>query len=328
MDIDPGTVVANRYRISRPLGRGGMGEVFAAENIRTGRPVALKLLRSDSKGKSSAIARFRQEARAAGSINSDHVTQVLDVEDDPEHGVVLVFELLEGESLIDRLKRTGPIPFDELWTIVDQVWVGLAAAHKVGIIHRDLKPSNIFLEARQDGTTRVKILDFGISKLPKEMGGETLTEMGQSLGTFSFMPPEQIGKAKTVDHRADIYACATMIYQSLTGQLPYASRNILQMVELKGKTDARKLSEASGGPVDPRLESFVCRGLARDPGKRFQTANEAMSAWRDLRPRTATLDPSSSQRPGTLSPRPAYEPGAAPAPPPPGAPRDRSTAIT
>jgi serine/threonine-protein kinase len=284
-----------------------MGEVFAAENIRTGRPVAVKLLRSDSKGKSSAIARFRQEARAAGSINSDHVTQVLDVEEDPEHGVVLVFELLEGESLIDRLKRTGPIPFDELWTIVDQVWMGLADAHRVGIIHRDLKPSNIFLEARPDGTTRVKILDFGISKLPKEMGGETLTEMGQSLGTFSFMPPEQIGKAKTVDHRADIYACATMIYQSLTGQLPYASRNILQMVELKGKTDARKLSDATGGPVDARLEAFVSQGLARDPGKRFQTANEAMSAWRDLRPRTATLDPSSSQHPGVQSQRPAYE---------------------
>jgi eukaryotic-like serine/threonine-protein kinase len=317
LDIDPGTVVANRYRISRPLGRGGMGEVFAAENIRTGRPVAVKLLRSDSKGKSSAIARFRQEARAAGSINSDHVTQVLDVEEDPEHGVVLVFELLEGESLIDRLKRTGPIPFDELWTIVDQVWMGLADAHKVGIVHRDLKPSNIFLEARPDGTTRVKILDFGISKLPKEMGGETLTEMGQSLGTFSFMPPEQIGKAKTVDHRADIYACATMIYQSLTGQLPYASRNILQMVELKGKTDARKLSEASGGPVDPRLEAFVSQGLARDPAKRFQTSNEALSAWRDLRPRSATLDPSSSQRPGTLSPRPPYEtnaPSSTPAP--------------
>jgi serine/threonine-protein kinase len=143
----------------------------------------------------------------------------------------------------------------------------------------------------------VKILDFGISKLPKEMGGETLTEMGQSLGTFSFMPPEQIGKAKTVDHRADIYACATMIYQSLTGQLPYASRNILQMVELKGKTDARKLTEATGGPVDARLESFVSMGLARDPGKRWQTANDAMVAWRDLKPRHGTLDPSSSQRP-------------------------------
>jgi serine/threonine protein kinase len=284
LDLDPGTVVANRYRIFRPLGRGGMGEVFAAENIRTGRPVAIKLLRQDSKAKSSAVARFRQEARAAGSINSDHVTQVLDVEEDAEHGVVLVFELLEGESLIDRLKRTGPIPFDELCFIIEQVWMGLADAHRAGIIHRDLKPSNVFLERRPDGTTRVKILDFGISKVPKEVGGETLTEMGQSLGTFSFMPPEQIGKAKTVDHRADIYACATLIYQSLTGQLPYSARNILVMVEMKTKTDARKLSEAMQGPVDPRLEAFVSKGLSRDPAQRFPTAIDALNAWRDLRP--------------------------------------------
>jgi serine/threonine-protein kinase len=261
-----------------------MGEVFAAENIRTGRPVAIKLLRQDTKGKSSAVARFRQEARAAGSINSDHVTQVLDVEEDPEHGVVLVFELLEGESLIDRLKRTGPLPFDELWPIIEQVWLGLADAHRAGIIHRDLKPSNVFLERRPDGIMRVKILDFGISKVPKEAGGETLTEMGQSLGTFSFMPPEQIGKAKTVDHRADIYACATLIYQSLTGQLPYAARNILIMVEMKTKTDARTLADALQAAVDPRLEAFVARGLARDASKRFQTAVEALAAWRELRP--------------------------------------------
>src|SRR5689334_19944808 len=164
-----------------------MGEVFAAENIRTGRPVAIKLLRQDSKLKSSAVARFRQEARAAGSINSDHVTQVLDVEEDPEHGVVLVFELLEGDSLNDRLKRTRPIAFDELWSIIEQVWMRLVDGHRAGIIHRDLKPSNVFLERRPDGTTRVKILDFGISKVSKEVGGETLTEMGQSLGIFLFM---------------------------------------------------------------------------------------------------------------------------------------------
>ncbi|MEO7327419.1 MAG: protein kinase, partial [Minicystis sp.] len=275
--------------------------MFAAENIRTGRPVAVKLLRSDTKTKSSAVARFRQEARAAGSINSDHVTQVLDVEEDAEHGVVLVFELLEGESLIDRLKRTGPISLEELFPIIDQVWMGLADAHRVGIVHRDLKPSNVFLERRPDGTTRVKILDFGISKIPKEIGGETLTEMGQSLGTFSFMPPEQIGKAKTVDHRADIYACATMIYQSLSGQLPYSARNILVMVEMKAKTDGRKLSEAMGAPVDPRLEAFLAQGLARDPGQRFQTALEALAAWRDLRPmqRAQTLDPASSPRPAS-----------------------------
>jgi eukaryotic-like serine/threonine-protein kinase len=284
LDIDPGTVVANRYRITRPLGRGGMGEVFAAENIRTGRPVAVKLLRSDTKAKSSAVARFRREARAAGSINSDHVTQVLDVEEDAEHGIVLVFELLEGESLIDRLKRLGPMSFDELHPVIEQVWLGLADAHRAGIIHRDLKPSNVFLEHRPDGTVRVKILDFGISKLPKEMGGETLTEMGQSLGTFSFMPPEQIGKAKTVDHRADIYAGATMIYQALSGQLPYAARNILVMVDMKTKSDPRSLEEAMGSRVDARLEAFLTKGLARNPGDRFQTAVEALAAWRDLRP--------------------------------------------
>jgi eukaryotic-like serine/threonine-protein kinase len=292
LDLDPGTVVANRYRISRQLGRGGMGEVFAAENIRTGRPVAVKLLRSDSKTKSSAVARFRREARAAGSINSDHVTQVLDVEEDAEHGICLVFELLEGESLIDRLKRTGPIPFDELHGIIEQVWIGLADAHKAGIIHRDLKPSNVFLERRPDGMVRVKILDFGISKLPKEMGGETLTEMGQSLGTFSFMPPEQIGKAKTVDHRADIYACGTLIYQALSGQLPYAARNILVMVEMKSKTDARKLADAMGNAIDPRLEAFLAHTLARDPMQRFQNATEALAVWRELRP--ASIQPVSS----------------------------------
>lgn len=257
--------------------------MFAAENIRTGRPVAVKLLRSESKAKSSAVARFRREAKAAGAINSDHVTEILDVEEDPEHGIVLVFELLEGESLIDRLKRTGPIPFDELHVIVEQVWIGLADAHKAGIIHRDLKPSNVFLERRPDGQTRVKILDFGISKLPKEMGGETLTEMGQSLGTFSFMPPEQIGKAKTVDHRADIYASATLIYQALSGQLPYAARNILVMVEMKNKMDPRKLSDALGDSVDPRLEAFLSRALARDPDQRFQSALEALAAWRELK---------------------------------------------
>jgi serine/threonine protein kinase len=306
LDIDPGTVVANRYRIIRPIGRGGMGEVFAAENTRTGRPVAVKLLRSDSKSKASALARFKREALAAGKINSDHVTQVLDVEDDDEHGVVLVFELLEGESLIDRLKRTGPIPFDELHPIIDQVWMGLSDAHRVGVIHRDLKPSNVFLERRPDGTTRVKILDFGISKLPKEMGGETLTEMGQSLGTFSFMPPEQIGKAKTVDHRADIYACATMIYQSLTGQLPYSARNILVMVEMKSKTDARRLAEAMGGPVDPRLEQFIAQGLEREPSNRFQTALDALSAWRELRPpsRPGASEPASSRPPSSLAASP------------------------
>jgi len=150
----------------------------------------------------------------------------------------------------------------------------------------------------------VKILDFGISKVPKEAGGETLTEMGQSLGTFSFMPPEQIGKAKTVDHRADIYACATLIYQSLTGQLPYSARNILVMVEMKTKTDARSLREALTSPVDPRLEAFVARGLQREPEKRFQSATDALAVWRELRPVAPSPSSGPSGAPGS-SPSPS-----------------------
>ncbi len=286
MSIEPGTIVAERYRVHALLGKGGMGEVFSAENTRTGRMVALKVLRSESKQKKSAIERFRREARAAGVIKSDFVTQVLDVEDDPEHGIVLVFELLEGESLVDRLKRAGPIAMVELWPMVEAVWIGLADAHAQGIVHRDLKPSNVFLETKS-GTLKVKILDFGISKLPKTISTESLTQLGQSLGTFSFMPPEQIGRAKNVDHRADIYACTTLIFQGLSGKLPYQAKNVVAMMELKTKQDPRSLAEAMGKPVDARLEAFIAKGLARNPDHRFQTALEALAGWRALRPEGA-----------------------------------------
>jgi serine/threonine protein kinase len=284
--LEPGTVVAKRYKVRERLGKGGMGEVFSAENMRTGRMVAIKVLRAESKAKQSAIERFRREARAAGSIDSDFVTQVLDVEDDEDHGIVLVFELLEGESLVERLKRTGPIGYDELWGIVEAVWMGLADAHAAGIVHRDLKPSNVFLEHRRSGR-RVKILDFGISKLPKTISTDSLTQVGQSLGTFSFMPPEQIGKAKSVDHRADVYACTTLVYQALSGKLPYKARNVVAMMELKNKSEPRTMSEVMNEPVSAELEAFIARGLARNPDDRFQTAVEALAAWRKLRPPSA-----------------------------------------
>src|SRR5262249_10498833 len=124
---------------------------------------------------------------------------------------------------------------------------------------------------------------FALSKLPSELGGGTLTQMGQSLGTFSYMPPEQIGRTKIVDHRADIYATTTGIYQSLTGQLPHVARNIPVLVEMKTKKEPRPLSEAMDEPIDPRLEAFMARGLARDRDQRFQTADDALAAWRELR---------------------------------------------
>jgi serine/threonine-protein kinase len=258
--------------------------VFAAENVDTGRQVAIKIPLRYREDRVLDPSRFGDEIRAHSAIDSEHVVKVVDVAKDPTHGALLVFELLDGETLRQRVVREGPLTLAQLHPIVDQVWRGLGDVHRVGIVHRDIKPSNVFLERLGDGSTRAKILDFGSCKLPAAMGGDTLTQLGQSLGTFQYMPPEQIGKAKTVDQRADIYACTTMIYQMLTGRLPYPAQNLLLLVDFKCKTDARTLGEVTGGPVDPRLEAFVARGLARDPGKRFQTASEALFAWRELQP--------------------------------------------
>lgn len=282
MELRPGTLIAGTYEILGPLGRGGMGELFRGRNVRTERKVALKLLRPDAKHKAEAMERFRREARAAGMINSDHVTQVLDIQDDPEHGIAIVFELLEGENLLDHLRRTGVMSLEVIFPIILQVLRGLQDAHSANIIHRDLKPSNIFLEKRPDGSSRIKILDFGISKLPKSMAKDTLTEPGQALGSYMFMPPEQIQRAANVDQRADIYAIGTLVFQAMTGHLPYNSQNLVELMRTKVNADPRTLQEVSGKPFPPALQQWVDRCLRRNLNERFQTAAEAIVAWQHL----------------------------------------------
>jgi len=316
--LRPGTLIAGTYEILGPLGRGGMGELFKARNTRTERRVAVKLLRPDAKARADAIERFRREARAAGMINSDHVTQVLDIQDDPAHGIVIAFELLEGENLLDRLRRTGVMGLDVLYPIIDQILRGLTDAHAVGIIHRDLKPSNIFMEQRPDGSYRVKILDFGISKLPKTIAKTTLTEPGQALGSFMFMPPEQIQRAANVDHRADIYALGTLVFQALTGHLPHSARSMVELVQMKTSAEPRTLEQASGKPFPQQLQAWVSRCLMRDINQRFQTAADAAAAWRAMGPspgQPAPYIPSSAL--GVSMPQfPAGMTGGAPQPAP------------
>jgi serine/threonine-protein kinase len=269
--MDPGTVLARRYCVRRLLHRCTIGEVFLAERLDDGVEVEIKLIGADG--------RLRREASAAAAIQSEHVQRVIDVDEDAERGLVLVYERLHGESLLERLKRTGPMPLAELHPLIAEAWLGLEDIHAGGVVHRDVKPDNVFLRAQ--GSPQVKLRGLDVCKLA---GSEETTEMGMSLGAFSFMAPEQIGKSKRADHRVDVYACATLIYQALTGQLPYKERNVLVMVEMKTKIDARKLAEAMRGPVDPRLEAFLGRGLARDPSRRFPTAREAFEAWRELCP--------------------------------------------
>lgn len=284
MNLKPGTIVANQYEILGPLGRGGMGELFRARNIRTERRVALKLLRPHAKQRADVIERFRREARAAGLISSDHVTQVLGVDEDPKLGIAIAFELLDGENLLDCLRRGGAMSLTVLHPIVSQILRGLCDAHAVDIVHRDLKPSNVFLERRPDGSARVKLLDFGISKLPKSVAKVTLTEPGQNLGSLMFMPPEQIQHADAVDRRADIYALGTLTFQALTGFLPYHAKTAVDLIGLKASSEPRSLAQASGRAFPEPLEAWLQTALRRDPSYRFQSAEEALSAWQALLP--------------------------------------------
>lgn len=313
-----------------------MGELFKARDTRTERKVALKLLRPDNKHRVDAIERFRREARAAGMINSDHVTQVLGVEDDPKLGIAIAFELLEGESLLERLRKGGPMGPDTIYPLVAQILRGLADAHAVDIIHRDLKPSNVFLERRGD-EDRVKILDFGISKLPKTIAKTTLTEPGQSLGSFMFMPPEQIQRAALVDHRADIYAMGSLVFQAMTGHLPYSARNMVELVQMKVSQGPRSMGQAANKTFPPELEAWVAKCLALSPDSRFQSAKEALDAWKAAlatgsapmsiarpqpmpiaAPATNANPPPASvvQSPDAPPPYPQPQPGYAPAAPP------------
>jgi serine/threonine-protein kinase len=269
--MDPGTVLARRYCVRRLLRKCTIGEVFVADRLDDGVEVEIKLI--------GAEERLRREGSAAATIQSQHVQRVIEVDEDVERGLVLVYERLHGESLLERLKRTGPMPLAELHPVIAQAWLGLEDVHAGGVVHRDVKPDNVFLCDR--GSPQVKLRGLDVCKLA---GSEETPELGMSLGGFSFMAPEQIGKSRLADHRVDVYACATLIYQALTGQLPYKERNVLVMVEMKTKKDARRLGEAMPGPVDPRLEAFVARGLARDPFRRFPSAREALEAWQELCP--------------------------------------------
>lgn len=282
MDIEAGTVIAGRYRVLEHLRPEGAGQVYAVERVDDRRCMALEVLRGDLRALASSGARLRLEVRTIEAIDSDHLIRGLAYDEDPELGPLLAMELLEGESLLARLKRAGPLPLAELHPLIEQTFHGLVDLHRAGVIHADIRPQNLFLEQIPGLPTRVKILDFASARLPVERGTGLELAPFECLGTFSFMPPEQIAKAASFDHRADIYATATVIFQALTGRLPFSSRDLLAMVEAKCKEDAPRLRDKTSAPMHPEVEDFVALALSRDPDERFQSAAAALAAWRAI----------------------------------------------
>jgi serine/threonine protein kinase len=269
--------VAGRYRLGHVLGRGGMGEVWAATHVSTGRRVALKFLRSTAQLHSHARRRFLREARAATAVRHPNVVQVHDLFELDDGTPVMVMDLLEGETFGERLKREIKLTLPETLSILMPVASAVSAAHELGIVHRDLKPDNVFLVRGSNGSTEVRVLDFGIAKLTSaEFETHEATATGALLGTPCYMSPEQSFGESDVDRRADVWAIGVMFYEALSGALPVVGDNLGQFVK-RLVTDAITPLQYLVPDLPPAIHSLVDRMLSRDREKRPSDLGEVMA---------------------------------------------------
>src|SRR5580658_8167301 len=262
------------YDIQSLLGSGGMGEVYRARDARLNRIVAIKVLPKSYSADADLLQRFVQEARAAAALNHPNILSIFDIGE--ERGApYIVSELLEGQTLRERI-RSGPLSSRKAIDYALQVARGLAAAHEKGIVHRDLKPENLFLT----NDDRVKILDFGLAKLtrPETSGGadeptmQVNTEPGQVMGTVGYMSPEQV-RGKTADHRSDIFAFGSILYEMLSGQRAFQGETPADTMSAILKEEPTELSETARN-VPPALERIVRHCLEKIPAHRFQSAGD------------------------------------------------------
>ncbi|MDB4976730.1 MAG: serine/threonine protein kinase [Myxococcaceae bacterium] len=250
----PGQLVGGKYRMVRELGRGAMGAVYEAEQLATGKRVAIKWLHPHVLESRSAVERLVREAQASARVRHSNVVDVYDVEREGDT-LFLVMEYLEGETLANLLERGG-VPFHEVLALIVQAMRGVAEAHRQGIVHRDIKPDNIFLARQNDQTLPIaKVLDFGISKLDAP-GGLSLTQTGSALGTPLYMSYEQLSGARDVDARSDIYAFGVILYESLTGMLPYSADNFAELAA-KVITSEPPAPRSLRPDIPERLEAIV-----------------------------------------------------------------------
>jgi serine/threonine-protein kinase len=311
MTLSSGDIIDGKYRIIRLIGEGGMGAVYEGENVRIHRRVAIKVLHSGIASNQDAVQRFEREAQAAGRIGSEHIVEVLDLGNLPDGDRYMVMEFLEGDTLSGRIHARGRLTPRELVPIFHQVLEGLAAAHGAGIIHRDLKPENVFLlKSRKSQHDFVKLLDFGISKFNQLSGesGFSMTRTGAVMGTPYYMSPEQAKGAKGMDHRADLYAVGVMLYEGVTGQVPFNADTFNELL-FKIVLEEPKPIEHVVPEVDPSFAAIVRRAMARDPSERFQSAQDfqtAVDGWAHGVPVEAPAQHTVPVNP--VAPRPAQTP--------------------
>jgi serine/threonine protein kinase len=270
-----GDVIAAKYRVEKILGSGGMGAVFEVTHVVTGKRFAVKWLLPELTSGADAIARFIREAQVAGRVEHPNIVNVYDFGRDAE-SFYMVMELLEGETLAQYSVRRRRLTAEDAARILLPVTRGLYAAHVAGVIHRDLKPDNIFLCCKAGGEIQPKLLDFGISKLVARARPTApnlaITAEGAMVGTPNYMAPEQV-RSEPIDARTDVYALGVILYQLLTGVLPFPAQSFNELVlKVVSATPVALAELATDAP--PGLVELVERAMAREPSARFQSIAE------------------------------------------------------
>ncbi len=273
----PGALVDNKYRLAERIGGGGMGDVFRAENVLAGRPVAIKFLHPELAENVEVSQRFFQEAQAVNKIRHPNVVDVLDA-GVGEMGPYIVMEYLDGESIGSALARVSRFDVDAAVATAVPVLEALDAAHRVGIIHRDLKPENIFIVADAGRGVMVRLLDFGIAKMLDPSGPGPKTRTGVVFGTPDYLSPEQATGEGPLDGRSDLFALGVVLYELVTGLRPFRAPTAMATAFKVVHAEAPTIASA-GVHVDARLEALVHRLLQKEPSKRFPAALEVI---RDL----------------------------------------------
>ena len=273
----PGTTLIERYRIVSPLGKGGMGEVYRAEDLKLGQTVALKFLPKSLARNEEALARFTREVRMARRVSHPNVCRVFDI-GEADGQTFLTMEFVDGEDMSSLMRRIGRLPADKALEIARQVCAGLAAAHEHGIIHRDLKPANIML----DGRGRARITDFGLAGLATEMKGEDARA-----GTPAYMSPEQFSGGE-VTPKSDLYALGLVMYEIFTGKKPYEAATYEELARLREKS-APTAPSAHLKDIDPLVERVMLRCLEKNPDRRPTSALQVAAALPGGDPLAAAL---------------------------------------
>lgn len=285
-----GAVVDGTYAIERVIGAGGMGIVLAARHVRTGRRCALKTLLPDARLSEDAVRRFEREATAASALGHPNICAVHDF--NVTGGVhYIVLDMLEGETLEQRLARSGSLPWPDAQRVALELASALSAAHAQGLLHRDLKPQNVVLAKDAGGAERAVLVDFGLVKPMDEGAISRITATGSVVGTPLYMSPEQ-ARGEAVDARSDVYALGAVVFEMVTGAPPFIDRTLANVYARLLTTQAPRASSVSTRAVPQALDATLARALAKDPTERWPDVKsfaEALAAVQEDAPGTLRL---------------------------------------